>query len=348
VVAASLIKKTTISGIPQAAASAALSPTTASVIYGHQPIERTHQFNLTIQRDIGFNTVVDVGYVGNFDRHSLGQGTPGSNVTFNEQLNPVPYQAYGNPANLFNNTEINSNLLRLAYPGMGAINYVAYAYSAVNYNGLQTSVQHRLTHGLAFGAAYTFSKALGVQGLDPYTNQRKWYYGPLAQDRTHLMSWNFAYTIPKPGTSIKALRAILSDWTVSGIGIVTTGAPATPTCSSTAAFPYSDPSLTGIGTNNLSGVRCQVIADPKNFSQNFYNNFNTAAFGLAPIGTFGNVGVGTIRQPTWWNFDTAVDRRIAIKERLRCVSVSRRSTFSITPSSTRSAPRTSGTPPEST
>ena len=306
----------TISGIPQAAASAAISPTTASIIYGHQPIERTHEFNLTVQRDIGFNTVVDIGYVGNFDRQALGQGTPGSNVTFTNQLNPVPYQAYKSSSALFNNTEINPNLLRQAYPGMGAINYVAYAYSAVNYNGLQVSAQHRLTNGLAFGAAYTFSKALGVQGLDPYTNQRQWYYGPLQQDRGQILSWNFTYSLPTPGPGMRALRAVLGNWTLSGIGIVTTGAPTTPTCSSTAAFPASDPSLTGIGNNNLAGVRCEVVANPQSVSHDFYNNFNTAAFALAPVGTFGNTGVGILRQPAWWNFDAAMDKKVSIKERV--------------------------------
>jgi hypothetical protein len=306
----------TITGIPQAAASAAISPTNANAIYGNQPIERTHQFNLTIQRDIGFNTVVDVAYVGNFDRHASGAAVPGSNTAFATQLNPLPFQVYANPANLFNNTPINANLLRTAYPGMGTISYTAYAYSAVNYHGLQTSVQHRLTNGLAFGMAYTFSKALGVQGLDPYTNQRKWYYGPLQQDRTHLLSWNYAYSIPRPGTKVKPIRAVFGNWTVSGIGIVTTGAPTTPTCSSTAAFPYSDPSLTGIGTNSISGVRCYEVANPRDYTQDFFHNFNTAAFGLAPIGTFGNVGVGILRQPTWWNFDAALDKRVSIKERL--------------------------------
>src|SRR5207248_1635080 len=125
-------------------------------------LERTHQFNLTVQRDIGFNTVVDVAYIGNFDRHAL-QTVP---------LNPVPLYAYANPANLFNNTENTANLVRTAYPGMGAITYSSYSNSAVNYNGLQASAQHRLTRGLAFGVSYTFSKALGSQGNDPYHNQR--------------------------------------------------------------------------------------------------------------------------------------------------------------------------------
>src|SRR5262249_28339066 len=47
----------TISGIPQASANAVITPTAAAAIYGNQKLERTHQWNLTIQRDIGFNTV---------------------------------------------------------------------------------------------------------------------------------------------------------------------------------------------------------------------------------------------------------------------------------------------------
>jgi hypothetical protein len=186
----------------------------------------------------------------------------------------------------------------------------------VNYNGLQMAAQHRQTHGLAFGAAYTYSKALGTQGLDPYTNQRQWYYGPLNQDRSHLLSWNFNYTIPTFGAQSKIIRAVLGNWTMSGIGIVTTGAPVTPTCSSTAAFPYSDPSLTGIGTNSISGVRCQVVADPNRYAHDFYNNFNTAAFALAQIGTFGNTGIGVLRQPAFWNFDASLDKRVPIRERM--------------------------------
>src|SRR5579871_4587084 len=131
----------TVNQIPQAAASAAISPTNASIQYGPQKQERNHEFNLTIQRDIGFNTVVDVAYVGNFDRHALTSA----------QFNPVPEFAYRNPANVFNNTEINSNLLRTNYPGMGSLVYYSGALSALNYNGLQLSAQHRLQRGLQFG-----------------------------------------------------------------------------------------------------------------------------------------------------------------------------------------------------
>jgi hypothetical protein len=299
-----------IAEIPQAAASAAISPTAATSINGNQKIETDYQFNFTIQRDVGFKTVVDVAYVGNFNRHAL--------QTF--PLNPVPLGAYANPANLFQNTELTANLVRQAYPGMGAITYSTYSLSSVNYNALQMTAQHRATNGLVFGAAYTLSKALGSQGFDPYHNQRQWYYGPLPQDRKSLLSFNFLYTIPTSAITWKPAKMILSNWQLSGVGIVTTGAPINPTCSSTAAFPFNDPSLTGVGSGSISGVRCQAVANPQNYTQSFYSNFNTAAFTLAPASTttpsFGNIGVGILRQPTWWNFDTSLDKKVPIGERV--------------------------------
>src|SRR4029077_14939119 len=181
-----------ISQIPQAAASAAVSPVAGASIYGDQKIERNHQFNFTIQRDIGFGTVIDVGYVGTFDRHA--QTTT--------ELNPIPLLAYANSANLFNNSPLNANLLRTQYPGMGSITYYSDSLSSLNYHALQMQAQHRLSHGLQFGVAYTFSKALGTCGAfntngagcpigDPWNSHRGWYYGALQQDRTHVLNLNY-------------------------------------------------------------------------------------------------------------------------------------------------------------
>jgi hypothetical protein len=304
-----------INQIPQAAASAAISPTNASSIYGDQKIERNHQFNFTIQRDIGFGTVVDVAYVGTFDRHAQ---------TTAEQ-NPIPLGAFANSGNVFNNTEINANLLRTRYPGMGTISYAYDGLSSLNYHGLQMQAQHRLSHGLQFGVAYTFSKALGTCGSvssssgcaigDPFHSQRGWYYGPLLQDRTHILALNYSYRIPKLTYNAVA-KHVVNNWTWSGTMAFQTGAPVTPECSSLSAGPAnSDPSLSGVGAytaNNVIGARCQQIADPKNFTQSFYTNFNTAAFTVAPVGTFGNIGLGILRQPSNTNFDMTLDKQIQL------------------------------------
>ncbi len=308
----------TIATIPQAAQSAAQSPI-APTTYVQQRfnIEHVNSFNLTVQRDIGYNTVVDVAYVGSFDRDASGAPYPGTKQSYSLQLNPLAELRIYAPTRrtLFNNTEINANLLRTAYPGLGAISYSPFAFTGVNYNALQMSAQHRLSHGLAFGSTFSYSKALGLQGVDPYHTD-PWYYGPVQTNRKAVFTWNFSYLLPSPGNQ-KAVKAVLGGWTLAGVGNFTTGAPTTPTCSSTAAFPYSDPSETGVGTNSITGVRCEVVANQTASPKNFYNNFNLNAFALAPIGTFGNVGIGTLNQPSWWNFDASLDKQIQVKERMQ-------------------------------
>ncbi len=314
-----------ISQIPQAAASAAITPTIAATSEPHQKLERNHQLNLTIQRDIGHGTVLDVAYVGNFDRHAQTQ----------IELNPLPYGIYANPANLFTNaagavSELNTNLLRTKYPGMGTITYYTDSLSTLNYHGLQVQAQHRLSKGLQFGASYSFSKALGSCGFapnasgcnawDPWHATRQWYYGPLQQDRTQVLQINYAYTLPTPGLKWKPAKAVFGDWILSGVTAFSTGAPVTPDCSSISAGPAnSDPSLSGAGAlgnplsaTNYNGARCQEIGNPNNFTHSFYQNFNTSAFTLAAPGTFGNIGLGILRQPSYTNFDMNLEKRIHV------------------------------------
>lgn len=303
-----------INQIPQASAAAAISPTGASINEGHQKGEVGTQANLTVERDIGFNTVVDAAYVINNDRHARQS----------LQINPIPLYAYANPANLFNNTEINANLLRTAYPGMGSLSMTSNSLSALNYNALQVQARHRLSHSVQFGIAYTFSKALGTQGWDNYHQQRQWFYGPLAQDRTHVLAVNYTYYLPGVGTHLGAAKYLLNNWVLSGVAKYQSGAPVTPSCTSVSAGPQnSDPSLTG------GGARCQQIADPQDFQHTFFTNFNTGAFTLAAPQTFGNIGLGVLRQPSWGNFDVALDKRIQLGKDTRRVLRMRLEAFNV-------------------
>jgi hypothetical protein len=237
---------TTIGQIPDAAAAAAVSPVSASSIQGRQKVPRAAQVNLTVQQAVGFGTVVDVGYVGNFNRHA-----PVSRL-----INPVPRGAYADPNNLFNGTALNANLLRQPYTGMGSITYQANAISDLNYHGLQINAQRRMSRGLQYGASYVFSKALGTQGSDPYNVDRVWYYGPLTQDRRHVANFNWVYQVPSVGSNRYA-KAVLGNWTLSGIATVQTGAPTTPSCSAVSGpVSVTDPPLTGMT------ARCKVVGDP--------------------------------------------------------------------------------------
>jgi hypothetical protein len=91
--------------------------------------EQHYQGNLAVQRDIGFNTVVEVAWVGNYGRHYRQQ----------KNLNNIPVAAYANVANLFNRTGKSADFIRRDWKGIGAVSYDTTDDIGLNYNSLQIS-----------------------------------------------------------------------------------------------------------------------------------------------------------------------------------------------------------------
>ena len=81
---------------------------------------------------------------------------------------------FGNPNNLFNGNALDTNFLRTAYPGMGAINKWIDQKDGDNvnartlqYNSMQASVQRRLNRGPADGAGLYAGERRGLDRLEP-------------------------------------------------------------------------------------------------------------------------------------------------------------------------------------
>jgi hypothetical protein len=307
----------TINALPTLTGSSVYSPISPTYYNPKPGLEHSYSVSLGVQRDIGFKTVIDAAYVANLDRDAI----------YTTDINPLQYQIYSSPSSLFNGTQKTAALLRTRYPGLNSVTYSTSGLTALNYHALQFSAQHRQTHGLFFGVAYTFSKALGLTAPDPYhtglplttpsgaqitlPDNRHWNYGPTANDRTQVLSINTSYLLPSLNRYGRVVKTALGGWTVTAISVGSTGAPYSPTCASTAGFPASDPTLTG------QTARCQEVADPRAYTADFYNQFNTGAFKLAPSGTWGNTGLGILRQPSTINLDLNLDKTINITEKLR-------------------------------
>ena len=99
-----------MTSLPSLGDGEVFSPTSATQYNPNQKMERSHNYKFTIQRDIGFSTVLTACL-----RREL------SIVTRlkHSSINNIPYQAYANSANVFNGAEINANFLRTSFPGMG-------------------------------------------------------------------------------------------------------------------------------------------------------------------------------------------------------------------------------------
>jgi hypothetical protein len=304
------------------------SPINAQYTAGEtRSLERSYNLNVTYQREVGFNTTAEVAYVGSWTY------TGGRTEDINRPKNNVYLLA--DPSRMFNGNGLDTNFLRTAYPGLGSINKWLDAkdgYTVNNntlrYNAMQLNVQRRLNRGLQMGMAYTLAKGLGWTGYNPdyleadptgeLNKLRLW--GPTANDRTHNLVINYSYAVPSPTPNVALLDAILGDWMVSGVTKYLSGAATQPTCSTNnTGIANTNPTLTPGATAACvytgEGV-FDVTRDP-NLPEEDQLHFNPRAFTMAQplsatVGNFGNVPLGILRHPGYWNWDLTLQRRFPI------------------------------------
>ncbi len=280
--------------------------------------------SLDIQHLFGKTMAVDIGYTTNYSykqflTYDLNYIPVGTSWPFNtSNLNPT---TAGNTS-----ADIGSVYERSRYPGYGSITGAAFLGSS-NYNALTATLSRQMAHGLAFGAAYTLSKANGVAVYSPeVADNRVYNYGRLAADRKHNLQISYAYNVPGfPGKSgFTAVRYLTDHWQLSGITSLQSGAPYSPSCAVTAG--QSAPA-SYTGTPDLA-VRCNVIGNPSSGVGSNGNGqvfFNASAFALPALATgpnnsivgpavLGNLGggAGVLSLPHTTNSDITLTKNIPV------------------------------------
>jgi len=286
----------TIETLAQAAAFQ--GPRDVSFITGRQRNEQSMNASLGIQQALPAELTVDLSYVGSWRRHGI----------WRYNLNAIPMFARFDPANADPThpaQPLPDNFLR-PYQGFGDLRSGEFA-STTNYSSLQLKARRRLSAGVMFGATYTWSKALSVSSPSVYFASRSRNYGPTGADRTHVVSFNYLYEFPKLGARLggRALGVLLDNWTVSGITSFSSGAPFTPRLTTTTAADI---------TGSDEPARIDVLRDPRlaEGDRTFYRSFNTEAFALPALRTFGNAGVNILRGPGIHNWDLTVAKRVLL------------------------------------
>jgi hypothetical protein len=153
-------------------------------------------------------------------------------------------------------------------------------------------------------ANYTFSKVLGTAASDTdavsaFFKPRNRNYGVLSYDRPHVLTLRYNYRLPEPGKYLRnwALGILTDKWEISGVSRFMSGAPFTP-------------GLTTVDGANITGTPSEGarpdVADPTAAAVN--------RFGRPARGSFGNVGVTTLRAYGVNNWDISLYRQIPIRE----------------------------------
>ncbi|MCC7154880.1 MAG: carboxypeptidase regulatory-like domain-containing protein [Bryobacterales bacterium] len=219
----------TLATIPSAA-SGAFFPQNVNGFDKAGQIPTTYNWNLTVQRELPFAILFDVGYVGSNSNHLL----------YRYNQNAIPLGAAWLPQNqdplvsapkFDGTTSKQANFYR---PFVGFAGTTAYGFGAnSNYHSLQMSANRRLGKNFTFGIAYTWSKAMGTTNDDyagnlPF-NLRTADYDVLSTDRTHVFVANYVYNTPKfikaDSVGGKILGGFVNDWQISGITSIQSGQP---------------------------------------------------------------------------------------------------------------------------
>ena len=166
-----------------------------------------------VQREIGWNTTVEVGYVGRTGLH----------LERERELNAL------RPGTLQANPTINVNALRpfkgFAFLPMGE------TASRSEYNGLQLEVNRRFTNRLSYGFAYTYSKSMDnasdrrARLYNPFDDRN--YWGMSGFDTRHVAVFNWIYELPYLREQHGVLGKVAGGWQVTGVIQFQTGTPIT-------------------------------------------------------------------------------------------------------------------------
>jgi hypothetical protein len=250
-------------------------------------------FNVQLQQQLLSNMLLSLGYVGSLGRQlpyvqELNAALPGAGLA------GLPFAAAGRTAS----TSLFANGL------------------TSNYNALQAGLSKRFSHGLAFQAAYTWSKALGyTSGIDnrllnPFDRQAN--YGPLDYDRQHVLTISHLWELPfGPGKNYAdtgMLARILADWEINGIFSWATGTPLTIT---------ANPLLCNC-PNNTAFADVTGVADVTGNVGPGSQFLNPALFVSPAPGTAGNLtSRGIVRGPGYRTYDMSLFRNFSFMDRYR-------------------------------
>jgi hypothetical protein len=251
---------------------------------------RIHQFSFGVQQELVKQAVLSVNYVASRGRSLM-----------------RPFNINSPPAGEALAQGVHVNFVR-PYAGFGNITQRQNTASS-KYDSLQVSLNRRLAQKMTVGVAYTFSKSIddassdrGGSDVPPNSLNPRAEWGPSDFDRTHILTTNFLYYLPRV-THHRAAGAALNGWQLSGILRFWTGRPFDVVMSQDVA---------GIGATQ--NQRPDAVGDTRG-PRTVEEWFNRAAFARPATGTFGNMGRNSLRGPGVNKWDIAIFKNFALREK---------------------------------
>ncbi|MFN0102964.1 MAG: carboxypeptidase regulatory-like domain-containing protein [Bryobacteraceae bacterium] len=294
-----------------AAATAARPLATGGVTYDpNDSLPRNIQWNASIQRDIGFSTVVEAAYVASRSTQ-LSRTIPANNPTLDRaadvSVNRVPIQQVRPYPQ---------------YAGFSAVLYDALA----SYHSLQLKATRRFSRGFSLDANYTFAKNIDTASNQADSFQIPWQFAGIEKslsslDRTQSLTIGAIYELPfgkgRPWLNRGgATNYVLGGWQANALYSASSGLPFTITQTNTNLILSAQrPNVMDAGRLNgqadtiiFQGPARRYLIAPNQPGFPFQVSSNTG---------IGNLGRNTGREPGFQNWNLSLFKAIPITERVR-------------------------------
>ena len=299
-------------------------------------------WNFGIQREITPNLTVGATYAGSGSHYVLGNSALGI------WTNNIPLQALAlgsllgvqaTPANIaaaqailpgiglpFSNFQGTIAQMLKPFPQYSGVTYLWGNRGTSTFNSLQVTVNRRFAQGFTFNIGYTLSKQIDNLGSNrnPYDGSLDKALG--ASHRPHVFTGIVVYNLPfgeghQLGKGNSVVKALVSNWTISGVinfssstPLTVTGSGCTVTGITSTCIASYNPAFNGpvringdYGDGNAIGAGALTYYDKRAF-------INPAPY------TFGNLPRSApfgLLGPHILNEDVSVRREIKLRERLK-------------------------------
>jgi hypothetical protein len=249
-----------------------------------------YQWNVTVERDLGYSTALQVSYI----------GSAGTNLALTENWDAVPVNTIGYAA----------ALKYAPFPAFQQIKAVQNG-GISHYNAINIAVNRHFSHGVQFQSSYTFSRNLtDAQGYAPtaFAGENGGYqesesnprldYGNVAFTRRHRFLTTGLYQLPFGrnkayfANTNPVVDRLIGGWELSGVIMMQSGPFLTPVAANADPAGVGFPQLIGSGrSDRVPGVAMRTGVRGKVGSW-----LNPAAFAVPAnnIGRFGNASVGSV------------------------------------------------------
>jgi Carboxypeptidase regulatory-like domain len=320
--------------------------------YNDYAVPLTYAWNLTIDRQLPWKTMLEVAYVGNSTHHLLmggqsdGTGIGGSEFS---NVNKIPLGGLfkqdpitdaAAPADPDNTS---SYTIQDYYPYSGCVagaGCYGYGTNTVtvhehvgysNYNGLQIAWMKQAGHA-SFNFNYTWSKSLGIVGngntsLDAFNVRGN--YGILSIDRPQVFNASYAYSLGRVYQGgEKVLSGAANGWVISGITTYQTGGNLQANSSQNLGLAIEEQTGTGTTATNVESLTSRTwfgtdadavlpitTCNPKS-GLAAHQLMNLSCFSAPPVGTQGDRVIHPyLSGPIYTDSDLSVYKTFNITER---------------------------------